>query len=356
MSEATDTNKIIQKELSPIELSAFCNQLAMILKSGISLSEGVFILSEETTVHADKALIKSISDSLELGDTLYIALKKTECFPKYMLNMVNIGEQSGRLEEVMNSLCDYYEREESIAKSIKSAITYPSAMIFMMIVVIGVLVIKVLPVFNKVFIQLGGEMSAFSTGLMNIGGLLAKYSTVILTIVGVLIVAVFLARTTAKGKEKLKSFGQSFFVTKKLYSKIAAGRFASAMSLMMSSGLDIDSSLKMSAQLVDNKIISQRIAKCQSMMMNGTSFSDAVTSTELFSPMEAKMISVGFKTGSAEDVMGKIASKYEDDIDQRLAHLISIIEPTLVAVLSVIVGLILLSVMLPILGVISSMG
>ena len=285
-----------------------------------------------------------------------MALAGSGKFPKYMVDMCEIGETTGRLEEVMDALCTYYEREESIAKSIRNAVTYPLIMVVMMVMVIGVLIVKVLPIFNQVFIQLGSEMTGFSESIMNLGTIIGRYSFIIIGVAAVLIVIYLIMRNTAAGQKTMQRWNTSFFATKNLNAKIASGRFASAMSLMLASGLDTDQSLDMVAKLVDNEYIRAKINKCKQYIGEGTNFSESLVKAEIFSGVYARMVNVGFKTGSVDTVMKKLAERYEEEVDTSMSNIIAVLEPTLVAVLSIVVGMILLSVMLPLMSIMSSIG
>ena len=270
--------------------------------------------------------------------------------------MIEIGEQSGKLEEVMKALAFHYNREENVARGIKSAVTYPMLIVGMMLIVILVLVIKVLPIFNEVFKQLGTEMTGFSKGMLDFGSAVSKYALVIVIVTAVLVVGILILTKTGKGRAALRGFLSKFFATRGLYDKIAAGRFASGMALTMSAGLDTDESLAMVSNLVDNSDMSEKIKKSKELMTNGSSFADALCSAGIFSNMYSRMISVGYKTGSVDKVLEKIAVGYDDEVDEKMSNLISVLEPTLVIILSVVVCLILLSVMLPLMGVMGSIG
>lgn len=348
--------KAVSGLLSNSEISTFCAQVAMIMKSGISVGEGISIMFEDMKNAEGKEILGVILEHVEMGEPIFMALAATDKFPKYVVSMVEIGEQAGKLDEVLESLCLYYEREEGISKSIKNAVTYPLVMIAMMVLVISVLVVKVLPIFGQVFKQLGSEMSGISVSIMNIGASISKYSVVILGVAIIAVVGFILLKRTAGGRDKLARFNASFFATKKLSAKIASGRFASAMSLMLSSGLDTDQSLDMVTNLVDNAYIREKIKSCKEHINDGASFSDALVKSEIFTGVYARMISVGFKTGSVDTVMKKLADRYEGEVDTQINGMISILEPTLVAILSIIVGMILLSVILPLMGIMSSIG
>lgn len=342
--------------LNNSELSAFCTQMAMILKSGIPAQEGVGIMREDAENSYTAEILDKIFECCDLGMSFSQSLSEAGVFPKYMLDMIVIGEESGKLDDVLLSLGDYYEREENISGSIKSAVTYPLVMIVMMLLVIGVLVIKVLPVFNDVFAQLGGELSGFAQTVMNMGVSLSRYSIIFVIALCVIIVAVIIFGNTSRGKRGMQRFKAKFFLTRKLYAKIAAGRFANGMSLMLGSGLDTDESLAMAAKLVDNDITAAKIERCRAKIAEGESFYKALAESEIFSSVYSHMIAVGIKTGSTDEMMRKVAQRYEKEINDKLNSVISILEPSLVAVLSVIVGMILLSVMLPLMGIMTTLA
>lgn len=345
-----------KKLLSNQEMSMFCDQIAMILNAGISPMEGVSIMLEDATTQEGREILTAISDRCNLGESFYSSVEASGVFPKYALDMIQIGEQSGKLEEVMRSLAFHYKREENIALGIKNAVTYPLMIVAMMFIVILVLVIKVLPIFNDVFKQLGTEMTGLSKGMLDFGQAVSRYALVLIIVAVVLIIVFFILTKTSSGKAALFGFLSKFFATRGLYDKIASGRFASGMALTMNAGLDIDESLSMVENLVDNKNMKEKIEECKEKMSEGAPFAESLCETGIFSSMYSRMITVGYKTGSVDKVLEKIADGYEQEVDDRITNLISVLEPTLVIILSVIVCLILLSVMLPLMAIMSGIG
>lgn len=345
-----------KKLLSNQEMSMFCDQIAMILNAGISPMEGVSILLEDATTNEGREILQVILDKCNEGDSFYHSLEAAGVFPKYALDMINIGEQSGKLEEVMRSLAFHYNREENIAMGIKNAVTYPLLIVGMMLVVILVLVIKVLPIFNDVFKQLGTEMAGFAKGMLNFGQAISKYALIIIVVAVVLIGVIFVLTKTETGKVMMYKFLSKFFATRALFDKIASGRVASGMALTMSAGLDTDESLSMVSRLVDNPEMHKKLENCKNRIEEGKSLSDALCETGIFSSMYSRMITVGHKTGSVDKVLEKIADGYEQEVDDKITNLISVLEPTLVIILSVVVCLILLSVMLPLMAIMSGIG
>lgn len=344
------------KALSNSELTTFCGQFALILRSGISSLEGLSIMIEDTPEGEGRQLLENLLHEVELTGSLFPALETVGCFPSYMCSMVELGEQSGRLDDVMQNLSDHYRREEILSKSIKSAVTYPLIMLGMMIIIMTVLIVRVLPLFHRVFEQLGAGLTGFSGTILRLGQSMSKYSLVFIALFLMAAVAFLYFFYTQKGRSKLSGFSTRFFVTRHLSEKIACSRFASGMYLALSSGLDVDHSLEMVARLVDHPIISEKITLMQKKLAEGISFQDAATESEIFSGIYLRMIHIGFKTGAMDDVMREISIRYDEDIQEQMDRMVSRLEPTLVAILSIAVGMILLSVMLPLMGIMSNMG
>jgi type IV pilus assembly protein PilC len=336
------------------EISAFCAQLALVVGAGISVQEGLLILCEDAEKGPGQALLEELCRKVEMGAPLSQALGDSGRFPDYLVQMVEIGETSGRLEEVLASLTNYYDRSDAMARSVKNAVTYPMVMILMMLLVILVLVVQVLPIFQDVFHQLGGEMSGFALGIMGMGQAMSRYAAYILGAIAVLAVGFLLLRRFPGGRAFLSRLYQRMF--RKLSYTIAAGRFASAMALMLSSGVDVDRALVMAKELMDDQRLRENVDRVQERMAAGDRFADALVETGIFSGINARMVLVGFRTGSLDTVMERIAQGYEEEADDRIGSLISRLEPTLVAVLSLVVGMILLSVMLPLMGIMSAIG
>ena len=175
-----------QGKLTNLEIASFCSEMAMILKSGISSLEGVDLLREDAQTKAEKELLDEIYQSVMDTGRLDQALEETKVFPEYLIRMTQIGEETGALDEVMESLAEHYEREEAIRRSVRSAISYPLLMIGMMLVIIIILMTKVMPVFDQVFRQLGQEMTGFSRGILLAGNALSRYSAVLAVLLAVI--------------------------------------------------------------------------------------------------------------------------------------------------------------------------
>lgn len=343
-------------KLKNLEIASFCEQMSMIIKAGITPKNGLLILMSDTSDENTKAFIQSVLDIASKGESFTNAIKASHVFPEYVENMITIGEETGNLDEVMHSLSEYYEHEENITENVRSAITYPFVMIILMLVIIGIILSKVLPLFNQVFVQLGMELNGFAASLLHTGSVIQSYSLVFFSILVLLILGYFFITSTTSGKEAFNRFCSGFAPTRSFYTNIAYGRFANGMALMISSGMGIYQSLELSKKLVFNHSMEMKIDNCIKDIINGDSFADALLKEHIFNNLYSRMISIGVKTGDTDIVLQKIASMYDESNDKRIRGFISILEPTLVISLSLIVGLILLSVILPLLGIMTSIG
>lgn len=342
------------KPFSNMELASFCGQLALILKSGISSLEGLTIMLEDAASPDEKEILKAILEKMQETGNLYQSLDSVKLYPSYMLHMVEIGEETGTLDEVMQALQNHYEREESISKSIRNSITYPMIMTGMMAVVVVVLLVKVMPIFNQVFIQLGTEMTGFSRMLMNVGNAINHYSLAFVILLVIVAILILYGTRTDSGRSMFRGIAYKLKFTRAVYEEIAVCRFASGMALTLSSGLNPDRSMELVNSLNDDPVFQKKIDACKNQIDEGNDISQALFTSGMFTGVYARMVSIGSKTGTMDQVMEQVASLYQEDIDNRMNNILAVLEPTLVILLSLIVGVILLSVMLPLMGIMSS--
>lgn len=344
-----------QDTLSNLELSAFCEQMAMVLRAGISVTEGISIMKEDAQTPAEKELLEKIYQKVQEEGMLAPALKETEVFPEYLYKMTQIGEETGTLDEVLSSLERYYERQEAISRSIRGALTYPLIMIGMMALVIIVLLTRVMPVFQQVFRQLGMEMSGFSRGALLLGNALSRYAVVFVVIAVLLVILLIWFVKTESGRAKFEKLGQRFTFSREISDKMAECRFAGGLSLTLKSGLTPERGMELAEELNENKIFGEKVASCRAMLAEGSSVSEALRRAKIFNGVYARMADIAGRTGTMDEVMGKLADQIEEEVDEKITSFISMLEPTLVILLSVIVGTILLSVMLPLLGILAGL-
>ena len=336
------------KQFSLQYISSFCMSLHLAMQAGIAVSEGVSLFEQEEPDATRRETIHIIYSALDLGEQLSKGVRDTGAFPDYMIDMVEVGEKTGKLDETLLSLSRYYDRQVQMSKSVRSAVTYPAMLLGVLLLVLIIFIVKVLPIFYDVYNQLGAKMSGFATGAMSFGIWLGTNWLPIVIVVAVLIIlAVVFHRALGRGIRKL-------FMSGSLGKSMLGARFSGIMAMTMSSGMDMFEAFTMAARLTDDKAAAAKIQESAKQIAQGASFSQCITDIGVLPTLYNRMISIGVKTGSADKVMEEIAMRTGDDANDRLESFVGKIEPTLVIVMSVLVGLLLLSVMLPLAGIMSA--
>ena len=336
------------------ELSGFCAQLAMMLESGMTLYDGMEMIVETHRNSPNAECYEALSSAMNETGSLHAALVQCGVWPEYLVEMTGIGERTGKLESVMNGLADYYGREGRIRRAVVSAVTYPLVLGVMMLLILLIMIIKVLPVFRRVLANFGVEMTDSGNAIMQIG---VTAGWVILAAVAVFVVAVLACCLMMKlgFKAQVVSFaGRVVPGIRNIRMKLASSRVASVMSMMLSGGFPLDEALEMIPAVLDDSVARERVSEMREKVAGGKSFADAVVESGLFDEFYSGLIRTSAAVGNVDGMMEKVAAEYENRVEEGIAGLVSIIEPTLVAVLSVVIGAVLLSVMLPMAGIISS--
>lgn len=338
------------------ELSLFCYQMSIIFKSGILIAEGVGMVAEEMT---DKRMINAldeVSKELDAGDTFYNCIARQPVFPAYMKAMIRIGETTGSLDDIMDYLSNYFERNAKLSQKIKSAITYPLILLGLMSAIILLLVIKVLPMFNDILNSVGGEMPAITKVMLNISIAVKNYALILAIIIVLIVVGVYFYVKTPGGRKFMDKLKIKMPYIKGVNKKIYTARFSMVMSILIKSGINHDEALDMVVEVIGNDFVAENIKKCKALILEGSDMKSAYIKTGIFSSLFAKMVSIGYKTGEMDSMMSKISGISESEVENTLSRATAVIEPALVIILSLVVGAILLTVMLPLINIMSSIG
>ena len=345
------------KNLGHAYLSALCLELSLFLNAGIPLSDGLHLLIDDDDEKKSRLLLTKLSQVVDENRPLSAAMQKAAGFPSYMTQMIVLGEKTGRLAETLSALSLYYDRQDRIHTVVKNTLLYPTILLVMMIVVIVVLLTKVLPIFNDVFRQLGTEMSSFATRLMNFGQALSDAALVIAIVAGFLLMMILLITQIPRLRSRASRFFRDLRGDRGIHSKIALARFTNAMALAMKSGLTMEESRNLAAALSVNSRSGELKQKhCAALLAEGKTLSEALSTAGVLPALYSRMLSLGVRSGSADAVMEEISRRAENTVNEELSTLINRIEPTLVIITSLIVGVILLSVMLPLMNIMSAIG
>lgn len=338
------------KTVSAGYISSFSMELYLMIQAGIPLGEGMDILKEGEADSHLRELLGNMAETLHQGYPLQTALAQVGIFPQYMVDMIGVGEQTGRLDQGLKGLSDYYDRQEQLSQTLRRAVLYPAVLLCVLILVMGVLIIEVLPMFNDVYTQLGATMTGVAAGILAFGMFIKSHwvATIILFVAVVALAVVWALRGQKKGERVLLS--------KRLALAVASARVASVLSMALHSGMDMDMAMDLAENLTQHPEVKGNIKTCRTAMADGAPFADALTQAGLFSSLYCRMLGVGVRTGTIDQVMEDIAQRSDRSAQDAIESYIGGVEPTLVVIMSVLVGIVLMSVMLPLASIMSSLG
>lgn len=338
-------------------ISSLCLELSLLLHSGITVADGLRLLIDDEEDASSAALLESLAADIDSGMPMSQAMERSQAFPAYVTHMALIGERAGRDEDTYAALSAYYESRSRLTSMIRSTLLYPSILLVLMLGIIGVLLVKVLPVFNQVFRQLGTEMTGLAGGLLSVGRWLSAALPVLGIVLALLIILGAAIAFSPALRQQLLSRWNKLRGDRGLAFQVAVARFASALALTMKSGLNMEESLQLATQLsADNPALRLRSENCLHLLDNGSSLSEALATSGVFPAIYCRMLALGVRSGTMDTVMDEIARRLEERLEERLNGLVSRIEPTLVIITSLLVGAIILSVMLPLMNIMSALG
>lgn len=340
------------------DLSIMCRQFSTMIDAGVNLVRCLSVLADQATNPKLKAILNDIRSEVEGGQTLTRALEKyPSTFDRLFVGLVNAGEIGGALEESLQRLSQFLEKDVELRRKVKSAMTYPVMIMgFAVIVVIGLMTF-ILPKFMVLFDDLGIDQLPGPTAMLKASSnfMVTKWYWALIIVVA-FVVALRLFIRTKVGRRVYDRLKLKFPVFGKLSHKIALARFSRTLSTLLSSGVGILQAMETVAGTVSNDIISDAILSARASIREGERIGEPLARSKLFPPMVVQMISIGEESGSLDPMLAKVADFYEDEVDAAVASLTSAIEPVLIISLGVVVGFIVISLFLPLIAVIQNLS
>jgi len=331
------------------DLAIYSRQLSVLIDAELPLIQSLNILAEQTKNKYFKRVIKDIREDVEAGSTLNQAKRKfPSVFDDLYCNLVASGEQSGSLDIMLRRLAEYLEKIVKLRAQVRQAMIYPSAVLSFAIVVVIFMLWKVIPVFASIFLELGAQLPLLTAIVLGLSNFVQKYILfVALGIVG----AVFAFRYWRKTESGRRIVDRSLLrmpLFGKLLEKVGLSRVTRTMSTLLSGGVPMLESMKITSSTAGNVIIEDYIMQARTMVAEGTSLRDALKEKGRFPFMMIQMVGVGEATGTLDEMLSKLADFYDEEVETSVASLLSILEPILLILVGLIVGAIVVSMYLPI--------
>ena len=345
-----------KKRLDDLGVSAFCESMAMMLQSGIQTDEAVSLLHSESREGGilEQGLAQ-MKELVEQGTSLSDAMEQTGIFPDFALRMIGTGERSGRLEDVLFRLARYYTEQKRLSEKIRGAVTYPAAMLTLIIAVLAVMLSIVLPSFRAVYDRLTGSLAASSYAYIRWAGAFCAVALVVMALLAAALLIGLLLWKNGK-RAAVEAVLAKLPRCRAILETNALFRFTSAAGTLLASGEMQDEAMARSIPMADYAPVEEKLRRCQKEMEEGHSLAQAAYDEELFEPVYGRMLLAGERSGALERVLGRLTQLLEESASAQVDRLVETLSPLLSGVLMVTIGLTLISVMLPLIGMMNAIG
>jgi type IV pilus assembly protein PilC len=336
------------------ELSVFSRQLSVLIDAELPLIQSLTLLADQTRNKYFKKVITTIREDVEAGSTLNQAMRKfPKAFDDLYCNLIASGEQSGSLDIMLRRLAEFIERMVKLRSQVRQAMIYPSAIVIFAVVVAIFLLWKVIPVFASIFEELGAELPLLTSVVISLSHFVQNY--IIFIAVG-LIAAVFLFRYwrhTPKGRWATDRMLLRVPLIGKLLEKVAISRITRTLSTLISGGVPMLESLKITSSTSGNMLIESKIMEARKQVSEGKSLTEGLKEAGQFPLMLTQMVNVGEATGTLDEMLSKLADFYDEEVNASVSAMLSILEPVLLISVGGLVGSLVISMYLPIFSLMS---
>ncbi|MDY0131426.1 MAG: type II secretion system F family protein [Desulforegulaceae bacterium] len=341
--------EFLQPKVETKDVIVFCRQFSTMIDAGVPVVQCLDILSSQEENPTFKKVLKSIKESVESGDTLANAMKKhPKVFNSLFINMVAAGEAGGILDEILRRVSAYMEKAAKLKAQVKGAMTYPLVTIIIAFVVVAVILVFVIPVFEKMFAEMGQSLPAPTQFVINASDFVQGNIWYILGGIAAFIFIFKRVYKTKRGNYFIDDILLKLPVIGILIKKVAVANFTRTMGTMLASGVSILDALDIVAKTSGNAIVEESVLDVKDAISEGRTMAEPLVESGVFPTMVCSMISVGEQTGALESMLAKIADFYEEEVDQAVENLTSLIEPFMISFLGIVVGGLVVSMYLPV--------
>ncbi len=356
IAEADTGSRANASAISMKDLSILCKQFATMLNAGITIVKSLDVLYQQQEKEKLKNILLKVYEQVQTGKSLSKALASTDgAFPNFMVSMIEAGEMSGSIDQIMERLSQHYEKQMKLKNKVSSAMVYPILLLVIGFAVVMGLFIFVIPNLMGMFGD-PEDLPALTRFLMNASNFTQHYWYIIIGFV----VALFLVFGVFKNTKMVKSlFDRLCLFTPaigKLYAVVMSANFCRTMCSVFSSGMSLITSLELTTNVLDNSVVTEKMTGVLDEIRSGGSLSAALHRTELFPQMMVTMINVGEESGALDEILEKTADFYDVEADNAIQKMVAMLEPLMIVLLGGVVGTVIIGIMMPVFGMYENVG
>ena len=350
-------NVTIGNPVKKKDITIFCKQFHSILNAGVTLIDGLHMVTDQTENKALKKSLSNVTTSVEKGDSLANAMKaEGKVFPEILIHMVAAGEVTGNLEVSFERICKQFDKDMKLVSMVRSAMIYPIVVLVVAVAVVIILLKTVIPNFQDAFDSMGAELPALTKAVVAASQFVTNNFLALIGGIILFIALILYLKSTETGKMCTSKLVLKIPMFRNFSVKNAAAKFSVTMSTLIMSGVSIVDSLDIVADVISNRVIRKAIKNCKSEVMEGIPMSEPLEASGVFPPMVTHMIKIGEETGTTESMLDKVAEYYKAEVEEATKNLTTIMEPMVIILLAVLVGGILGAVLMPMLGIYENAG
>ena len=347
----------LQGRIKEKNIVVFCRIFSTMINAGLPLIQCLDLLAQQEENKIFAKIIQAIKEDIEGGTSLTDALKKyPKVFDDLFVNLIAAGEAGGMLDIILGRLSNYLEKAMKLKKRVKGAMTYPTAVLVISFGVVALLLLKVIPVFQKMFEGMGGQLPGPTMMLIAASEFTQSYFYIIIMVMVAIYIAFNRFYKTEKGRWVVDSLTLKAPVFGPLLKKVAVAKFSRTLSTMMSSGVPILEGLNIVSKTSGNKVVEDALLKTRQSISEGRTIAEPLAETGIFPAMVVQMIAVGEATGALDTMLTKIADFYDDEVDVAVDAMTALLEPIMMVFLGVVVGGMIVAMYLPIFKLASTVG
>lgn len=338
------------KKIKPLDIAFFTRQMATMMRAGVPLLQSFDIIAEGVDKQSMRDLVNDLKQEVAAGNSFASALRrKPEYFDDLYCNLVNAGEQAGALETLLDRVATYKEKTEALKAKIKKAMTYPIAVLVVACIVSGILLIKVVPQFQAVFAGFNAELPAFTQMVINLSELLQNWWYIVLpALIGMGLVFRNAYKKNVKFRDTIDRALLKMPIVGQILYKSSVARYARTLSTTFAAGVPLVEALDSVAGATGNVVFRTAVNQVRQDVSTGMQLNASMRSTGTFPSMAIQMTAIGEESGALDEMLGKVANYYEEEVDNAVSSLTTLMEPMIMAVLGVLVGGLVIAMYLPI--------
>lgn len=341
----------INRKIKVKEISIFCRQMYTMLDAGVPLINALNLMSTQVTNKHLVEIVKELEEDVRKGEMLSNSMRKfPEAFPTLLTSMVESGEASGNLDEMFLRMSTHFEKENKINNKVKAAMIYPIILAIVGVAALIVVMVFVMPTFVSLFDSSGAELPAATRLLIGLSSFMSNHYLMVVGILIAVVVGIIMYSKTESGIYFFAKLKISFPLIKDLNRKMIVSRFTRTLSTLLASGVSLVESLPIVSAVLNNVIAEDEVLKIRERVVKGEGLSTPIEDCELFPPMLSSMVRIGEESGALDDMLNKTADFYDEEVEQAIQTLTSMLEPIMIIIMGLVIGFMVIALMLPLYG------